>query len=85
MHYNVWPELCAVGVNAKVSTQCQIFHGSLRLLNDEIWKRVQLCITVCALSCVGRGIIIIIATTCMGLLGDLKLWKACGILLNTCN
>ena len=23
MHYNVWPELCTVGVDAKVSTQCQ--------------------------------------------------------------
>ena len=27
LYYNVWPELCTVGVDAKISTKCQYSVG----------------------------------------------------------
>ena len=51
----VWPELCTVGVNAEVSTQCQ--HSTDNNIEtaycNEILKHAELCISVCGLSCVG--------------------------------
>ena len=41
-------------LNARVPKKSQYLnHGSLKLPNDEMWRRVRLRIIECGLSCVG--------------------------------